>query len=569
MRFRLAVDSVVSVTAARLWFERPYDALVSAAHRWPSNAFLCVLEETARAYGVEAREYSFEETLSEVEARRAALHRAGIGEGHRVGLMLENRPEFFFHWFALNALGASVVPLNPDWRGAELEYVIDHSDLVMAIAPEMWRARLSDAAAAVGRQVAVLTPEALRHAETVVAHAGRAANRECALLYTSGTTGRPKGCVLTNEYFIWAGQWYATIGGLCDVRQGSDRMLTPLPVAHMNAMAYSTMCMLLTGGCLIALDRFHPKTWWSMVRESCATIVHYLGVMPAMLLSASPSADDRRHVVRFGFGAGVNAAHHAAFEQRFGFPLLEAWAMTETGAGAVMIANREPRQVGTACFGSADPAVAYRIVDESGADAALDSPGELLVRAAGAAPRFGFFDRYLKDEAATSDAWAGGWFHTGDVVRVDSSGQFHFVDRRKNVIRRSGENISAAEVESALGVHPLVRAIGISGVPDAVRGEEVLACVVPDRELLPGQRERAARELVEFGLTRLAYFKPPGFVHFCEALPRTATEKIQRGELKRVALEALASGDVVDTRSLKRRGDGSASPKTSNMQGKS
>ena len=157
---------------------------------------------------------------------------------------------------------------------------------------------------------------------------------ECALLYTSGTTGRPKGCVLPNEYFLYAGHWYATVGGLIALNHGSERMLTPLPVFHMNAMAYSAMAMVTTGGCLIVLDRFHPKSWWASVKDSRATIVHYLGVMPPMLMGAPESADDKRHGVRFGFGAGVDKALHDPFEVRFGFPLVEAWAMTETGAGA-------------------------------------------------------------------------------------------------------------------------------------------------------------------------------------------------------------------------------------------
>jgi len=289
------------------------------------------------------------------------------------------------------------------------------------------------------------------------------------------------------------------------------------------------------------------------VRESRATIVHYLGVMPAMLLGAQPGPHDRDHRVRFGFGAGVSPRLHAEFESRFGFPLLEAWAMTETGSGAVIIANREPRKVGTSCFGRAEPRVEYRVVDERGEDVACGTPGELLVRSAGAQPRFGFFREYLKDPVATAIAWEGGYFHTGDIVQVDADGDFHFVDRKKNVIRRSGENISAVEVEAVLGQHPGVAAVGVCAVPDEVRGDEVMACIVPRVTGNAANFEAFARDVVEFSLQRLAYFKAPGYVALCEALPLTATEKIQRAQLKEHAKTLLSTTACIDTRALKKR----------------
>src|SRR5262245_51592121 len=171
----------------------------------------------------------------------------------------------------------------------------------------------------------------------------------------------------------------------------------------MNAMAFSTMVVLTAGGCLIQLDRFHPSTWWRSVRDSGATIVHYLGVMPAMLLAAPAHANDRDHAVRIGFGAGVDHALHAPFEERFGFALLEAWAMTETGAAACVMAHREPRHVGTHCFGRAPSSMQWRLVDEQGGEAPPGTPGELWVRASGADPRRGFFAGYHKDEAATEE----------------------------------------------------------------------------------------------------------------------------------------------------------------------
>jgi len=311
--------------------------------------------------------------------------------------------------------------------------------------------------------------------------------------------------------------------------------------------------MIVSGGCVVPLDRFHPGNWWHSVRKARATIVHYLGVMPPMLMSAPPAPEDRAHAVRFGFGAGVDRTLHRPFEARFGFPLIEAWAMTETGAGAVIIANREPRHVGSACFGRATPEVEARIVDDAGRDVADDEPGELLVRATGSAPGFGFFRAYLNEPEATADAWTGGWFHTGDIVRRDADDNFRFVDRKKNVIRRSGENISAVEVETVLRQHPAILAVAVAATPDAIRGDEVLACIVPRALVSAECREAVAADLVHFCLGRLAYYKAPGWVAFVDDLPLTPTQKVQRGALKALAQALPGRPECIDTRALKRR----------------
>lgn len=531
------------------------EAFAESARRWPDADFLQVLPETAEALGVEARCWTYREVQDRVASLRDAYQEAGYGAGQRAGLLLQNRPEFLFHWLALNGLGLSVVPINADWRSAELEYVLGHAELVVVASLPSHRDAVEAAARTIQRSLAVVGPDgdSIEPAPVCTNLVSRAPglDTECALLYTSGTTGRPKGCVLPNEYFLWAGEWYAGVGGLCGVRPGEERMLTPLPLTHMNAMAYSVMCMLLTGGCLVLLDRFHPGTWWQSVRQSAASIIHYLGVMPAMLLSLDPGANDRSHQVRFGFGAGVNPLHHKPFEERFGFPLIEAWAMTETGAGAVIIANREPRHTGTACFGIAGAEVECRIVDDDGLDVQPGNPGELLCRHAGGQSGFGFFREYLKDPEATQAAWAGGWFHTGDLVTRDGEGQFRFIDRKKNVIRRSGENISAVEVEAVLARHPSVRMAGVAAVPDPLRGDEVMACIVTADSVQAN--DALARELADFCRERLAYFKAPGYITFCDGLPLTPTEKIQRPGLKSLALERLELGNCADLRALKRR----------------
>ncbi|MBR0823904.1 ATP-dependent acyl-CoA ligase [Bradyrhizobium manausense] len=514
--------------------------------------FLNVLPETAAIYGIAAGEISYGAMLDRVERRRAALASRGYGEGHRVGLLLQNRPVFIELWFALNALGVSVVPINPDLRMSELEYIVAHSEMSAAFVLTERRGEVETAARQAGRRIPVVTDS-----DDIPAPFGGArpattgdSATECALLYTSGTTGQPKGCVLTNEYFLHSGNWYRDAGGLIDLKPDSERMITPLPLFHMNAMAVSLMAMLSVGGSLTMLDRFHPRTWWQSVRDSRATCLHYLGVMPSMLMSTPASEQDKAHTVRFGFGAGVDKLLHAPFEERFGFPLLEAWAMTETGSGGVIAANVEPRKVGTSCFGRPAAEVEVRIVDDGGNDAPVGTPGELLVRRAGSNPRYGFFREYLKNAEATDEAWAGGWLHTGDIVSRAADGDLHFVDRKKNVIRRSGENIAAVEVESVLNRHPAIRQAAVAATPDQVRGDEVAAVIIAEQG---GADQKLAEDIVHWSLEQMAYYKAPGWIAFVDALPLTATEKIQRGGLKDFVAKLMREGAFHDLRDLKKR----------------
>ncbi len=524
-------------------------AFAQAAARWPTQPFLCVLPETARAYGIAPTEISYAQAAATVSAIATRYRAAGYGEGHRIGLMLGNRPDFLLHWFALDACGASVVPINPDLRAEELAYLVDHSEMVLAVAAVAHHAALGAIAALAGRVVA---PNAALPAAPGQAGPSRPRpDREAAILYTSGTTGLPKGCVLSTAYFLRCGRWYREMGGLAALYDGQERLLTPLPLFHMNAMAPTTLAMVLSGGCLIFLDRFHPRSWWRSVIESRATIIHYLGVMPAILLAATPSAEERAHEVRFGFGAGIDPTLHAAAEARFGFPFLEGWAMTETGCAAGIQATVEPRHIERACFGRAEPYVQARVVADDGTDATPGEPGELLVRAAGLDPRAGFFSFYLKDPEATATVWKDGWFHTGDIVSRDAQGFFTFVDRKKNVIRRSGENIAALEVESVLRRHELVKDVAVVAAPDPLRGEEVMACIIP--HAVPAEPAAAAVVLAAWCRERLAYHKVPGWIAFVEALPLTGTNKIQRGTMKTWAARLVAEPGTQDLRAFKKR----------------
>jgi acyl-CoA synthetase (AMP-forming)/AMP-acid ligase II len=532
-----------------------FEAFAASAKRHPGNEFLFIPESATAGWANRRIVYTYAQAAAEIEALRARYAAAGIGPGHRVAILLENRDSFFFHWLALNAAGASIVPINPDYRHEELAYLLAHSEAVLAVTLPHRKADLERAAAATGRTVPVVDAGSVASGVPKVPPAPSESlpprRREAGLLYTSGTTGRPKGCILSNDYFLLLAEWYMNEGGYIRFEPGRTRILTPLPMFHMNALCCSSMAMIASAGCIIQLDRFHPKSWWRDVAESGATIVHYLGVMPAILLQLPESEWDTRHKVVCGFGSNVEPEHHLAFEKRFGFPLVEGWAMTEGGAGSVIMCSTEPRHIGTRCFGRVPGRVKLRIVDDADKDVPEGEPGEMILQAAGPDPRRGFFSGYLKDEAATAEGWRGGWWHTGDVVRRGPDGSMHFVDRKKNVIRRSGENIAALEVEGVLQRHPAVAQIGVTSVPDKVRGEEVIACVT----LKPGHApDRATAEgIVAWCLERLAYYKAPGYVAFGAPLPLTPTLKIQRADLKKMAETLPERATTFDTRAMKRR----------------
>jgi acyl-coenzyme A synthetase/AMP-(fatty) acid ligase len=251
--------------------------------------------------------------------------------------------------------------------------------------------------------------------------------------------------------------------------------------------------------------------------------------------------------VRFGIGAGAEPQLHDVFEKRFGFPLIEVWGMTEMVR--VLLDNEPPRQVGTRAFGRPVPGIDVRVVDEQDRDVRAGASGEMVIRHSAQTPRRGFFLGYLKDEQATAQAWRGGWFHTGDTVRQDHDGMLHFVDRKKNIIRRSGENIAAAEVEALLQAHDAVKQVAVLAVPDETREEEVLACVV----LHDTARGITAEMLFDHCHARLAYFKAPGWIYFTDTLPTTGTQKIQKHQIFPAGTDPRRLPGMFDLRERKKR----------------
>ena len=528
-----------------------------AVQRWGDQPFLAVPANPARAYAAQGLSWSYADVAARVAAQREVYARAGYGVGHRVGLLMENRPEHFVHKLAMNALGVCCVPLNPDHRPAEMAYVIGHARLDAVIVLGTCVPQVMQALALTTQRPHVVTLEEAAQALPSPTHPAQRrevrASDTASVLYTSGTTGRPKGCLLSHRYEWAAGQWYAQRGGLVHFGEACERIYNPLPLFHVNALVFSFYCAMVRGNCQVQTDRFHPSRWFEEVHDSQATVVHYLGVVVPMLLNQPAHPLERAHRIRFGIGAGVDPQRHAEFEQRFGYPLIEIWGMTEM-VRAIFDADA-PRQVGTRAIGRVQPGLQVRVVDDADQDVPDGTPGEMLVRHSAQTPRKDCFSGYLDDDAATAQAWRGDWFHTGDVVVRDPDGLLHFLERRKNIIRRSGENIAAAEVEAVLQSHPDVAQAAVLAVPDELREEEVLACVVlkPGRVAQATAEDPLVRALLAHCQGALAYYKAPGWVWFTDEIPTTGTQKVQKHQLFPANTDPRSAVGMVDLRAFKKR----------------
>ena len=536
--------------------ETVYQLFTESAALYPGNDCLVAPAMASRAYYPNGVTFTYGQVRDRAGGLADAYRAAGYGVGHRVALLLENRPEFHLHWLALNGLGVSIVPLAPALGPEELTYQLGHAEVVLAVSVQERVAELAAVAARCEPPFPVINAKSLPEALPPPRHPAEANSpgleTESALLYTSGTTGQPKGCVLNNYYFLNSGRWYLEAGGKMGISPGTERLLSPLPLHHANALAISSMAMLTSGGCMIMVDRFHPTSWWRDVADAQATIVHYLGIMPPLLLNQKPGPHDRAHCVKFGAGAGIDPEHHILFEERFGFPLVEGWGMTEVAMP--VWASWEPRQINTRAMGRVLNGCEVRVHDEEDNPVPADVVGELVLRADGPERMRGLFSGYLKDSEATDEAWRGGWFHSGDAVRQDVGGIIYFVDRIKNIIRRSGENIAAAEIEAVLQADERVAQAAVIAVADELRQEEVMACI----RLTPqvAESEETARALQDQCFARLAYYKAPAYILFVDSLPTTGTQKIQKTKLFAANTDPRTVSGCYDLLKRKKRSKG-------------
>ena len=299
----------------------------------------------------------------------------------------------------------------------------------------------------------------------------------------------------------------------------NDVILTAQPFHYIDPQW--NVALGLASGCrLVVLDRFHPSSFWSKIIEYGVTWFYCLGMMPKLLLSAPAPA--RPDTLRSVCASAIPPELHRDLEARWGVPWFEAFGMTETGSDIRLDPRDHDECVGTGCLGRAVPGREARIVDEADNPVAPGATGQLVVRGAG------MMTGYFRDPDATREVFRNGWMHTGDLARMDERGRIYFVGRTKDMIRRSGENIAAAEVERVLQLHPAVTMAAVLAEPDELRGEEVHAVIVA----ADGHGATDLADLIEHCQRQLAYFKVPRYWTFVAELPLTASQRVAKGELR-------------------------------------
>ncbi|HVO53229.1 MAG TPA: AMP-binding protein [Solirubrobacterales bacterium] len=494
------------------------DLIRAGARRHPERELL-VFEDAAGT----AHSFSWTEVLAHSRGAATAIARAGVGRGDRVHLHLRNRPEFLFAWFGAALLGASIVPTNSEASVEEMAYIVGHAATRISIAEDAGREAVLAARARAGAAGPVLRCEEVGRLAAEAAGIEEAEvepGEELGVIYTSGTTSRPKGVIVTHANYVYAGEVVAKAFAL----RPEDRLIVALPLFHANAQYYSTMGALSAGATIVLLPRFSASCFVDQCRRHRATVASLFAAPIRMLLAQEPRPDWREHRLRLVlFAQNLSATELALWEERVGAPLLRLYGMTETIGPPLanpIWGDRRADALGRVTLG-----YACRVVGEGGGEAAAGEPGELHV---GGIPGVSLTPGYLSDPEATAAALVDGWIRTGDVVRVDGDGFFSFVDRRKDMIKRAGENVAAGEVEAVLLDHPGVTDAAVIGVADPIRDEAIVAFAV----LGEGRSPRPA-DLVEWCSERLSRFRVPEEVRLVAELPRTSVGKVQKHVLKR------------------------------------
>jgi carnitine-CoA ligase len=468
------------------------------------------------------------------QTNRAAnvWHDLGVRRGDRIAFMVDNKPEFLYAWFGLAKLGATLVAVNTGFKEQETRYILEHSQAKYALVDDVYADIVAPSVDGLPGLNAVYCMqsgrafpyfgELVERADTVAPEALVQPDDVVSFIYTSGTTGNPKAVMQSQKNFVLTGQAYPHWMRMAT----GDRIYACLPLFHINSQAYSMMGAIGARGAIVLAPRFSAGKFWDDIRRHKVAVFNFIGAMTLILSKKEPADDDLDNDVKVAYGVpALPGELREALERRYGMTVISGFGMSETTFGLLEPFD-ERRRAGAMGFPRQhpDPSVPRTeaaVVDEDGNPLGDNEVGELVLR--GPAHMLGYFH----DPEKTAEALREGWLYTGDMARRDTDGQYYFVDRKKDIVRRRGENVSSLEVENAINDHPAVLECAVIGVPSELTDEELMVFIVA--------REKGELDFGDIGdwaADRLARFKVPRFYRQIEALPKTSTQKIAKHQLR-------------------------------------
>ncbi len=469
-------------------------------------------------------------------ARRTgnALQSLGVKQGDTVLVWLPNGPDCLRAWFGINMIGAVYVPINTAYRGGILQHVVTNAGAAVAIVHASLLPRLADIDKRELRKVVVIggEPAPVEGVEVLPSSVLDSTSADApvterpiapwdtqSIIYTSGTTGPSKGVLSSYAHLYAMGRGISADRDGIPYLDASDTFMVNLPLFHVGGTAPS-YAMLINGGSIAMVDRFDTNTFWSTVAKTNTTMVILLGVMASFLMKRTDSGEEKGSPLK-NVTVIPLSEEGIAFGKRYGITTHTLFNMSEVSCPLAT----EPNPTVAATCGKPRAGIEVRLVDANDCEVAQGEIGELIIRSD--AP-WAMNHGYNKAPEATALAWRNGWFHTGDAFRIDRDGNYFFVDRFKDAIRRRGENISSFEVELEVAAHPAIREAAVVSVPSEHGEDDVLVAV----SLAEGQALDPA-DLIHFLKPRMAHFMVPRYVRVLGDLPKTPTNKVEKYLLRR------------------------------------
>ena len=491
---------------------------------------------------IDGREWTYSEFDQVVNRTANMLRSHNIGKGDVVSLLLPNSAEYVIAYFACWKIGAIAGPVNSLLKPDEIEWVVRNSESKLILLGSDWTASIITCESAEHENS---FPDRVIFDDVIVAAAGHddvleplelSSDDEAIIIYTSGTTGKPKGCLLTH------GNLLANARQITDWMNFTekDRLLSIMPLFHMNAVMVTTMTALYCSGSTVVSPKFSASRFWDIIEKYQITSFGSVATMLSMLLASRESGvgsqekeEDRLTTyparlttLRFAMcgSAPVPAEVLKKFEETFGVLVIEGYGLSESTVRSTFNPPNEDRRPGSCGKPIGNE---MKIFDEHDQELPDGELGEIVLRGPN------IFKGYFKNPEATEKAFANGWFHTGDIGFRDADGFFYIADRKSDMIIRGGENIYPREIDDLLYTHPAVAAAAVLGVPDDLYGEEVAAFIV-----LKDKTNVTENDLIEFCKMHLADFKCPKTIHFVEDIPKGPTGKLLKRELAKLYAEA-------------------------------